>query len=103
MHDYSFVSLIRTLHAWRKPILFISAGSALIAIVASLLMPVYYKASTVFYAASQDLFKPQKVFGYLQSDMYYYGGSEDIERLLTAAYSHEVVGHLVDEFDLYAH
>lgn len=103
MQDYSLISLIRTLHAWRKPLLLITVGAAVISAVISLLIPEYYRASTVFYAASQDLFKPQKVFGYTQSDMYYYGGNEDIERLLTAATSHEVIGHLIDEFNLYDH
>lgn len=103
MQEYSLISLVRTLHAWRKPLIYITLGVAVISAVISLLIPVYYSASTVFYAASQDLFKPQKVFGYSQSEMYYYGGSEDIDRLLTAATSHEITEHLVNEFNLFDH
>jgi capsule polysaccharide export protein KpsE/RkpR len=103
VQDYNLISSIKTLHSWRRPLVFITAGAALLSVIITLLMPNYYEASTVFYAASQDLFKPQKVFGYTQSDMYYYGGSEDIERLLTAGTSHEVISHLVQEFDLYSH
>lgn len=103
MQDYSLISLIKTLHAWRKPLVYITVGVAVISAIISLIIPEYYRASTVFYAASQDLFKPQKVFGYTQSDMYYYGGSEDIERLLTAATSHQVTEHLINEYNLYEH
>ena len=103
VQDYNLNSLIRTLHAWRKPLVYLTLGVAVFSALVSLLLPVYYLASTVFYAASQDLFKPQKVFGYSQTEMYYYGGSEDIERLLTAATSQQVVSHLVDTFDLYGH
>ncbi len=103
MQDYSLISLVRTLHSWRKPLVLVVIGVAVCSAIVSLLLPEYYRASTVFYAASQDLFKPQKVFGYTQSDMYYYGGSEDIERLLTAARSHQVVEHLINEFNLYDH
>lgn len=103
MQDYSLISLVKTLHAWRKPLVYITVGIAIISAIISLIIPQYYRASTVFYAASQDLFKPQKVFGYTQSDMYYYGGSEDIERLLTAATSHQVTEQLINEYNLYDH
>jgi capsule polysaccharide export protein KpsE/RkpR len=103
VQEYNLISVVRTLHTWRKPLFLITAGAAVISALLSLTLPTYYKASTVFYAASQDLFKPQKVFGYTQSDMYYYGGSEDIERLLTAATSHEVLAQLINEFGLYEH
>lgn len=103
MQDYSLISLVRTLHAWRKPLVFVTFGVAVISAVVSLLVPVYYRASTTFYAASQDLYKPQKVFGYTQSDMYYFGGSEDVQRLLTTGVSNQVMDYLVNEFNLYDH
>lgn len=103
VRDFNLVSLIRTLHRWRKPLVYITAASGVLAVVISLLLPNYYRASTTFYAASQDLFKPQKVFGYTQAEMYYYGGSEDIQRVITAATSQPVLDHLVDSFDLYEH
>jgi capsule polysaccharide export protein KpsE/RkpR len=61
----------------------------------------YYQGKTVFYAASQDLFKPDKVFGNGTQEMYYYGSGEDIDRILTVAKSHEVIDYLIDSFDLW--
>lgn len=101
--DFNLVSLVRTLHTWRKPLVFITGGAAVLAVIVTLLLPNFYKATTVFYAASQDLFKPQKVFGYNQTEMYYYGSGEDIQRVITAASSHQVLNHLIDTFNLYAH
>ncbi len=103
MQDYSLNAVIRVLYNWRKPLLAVVAGAAVLSTVVALLLPNYYQATTIFYAASQDLFKPQKVFGYSQTDMYYYGGTEDIQRVLTAATSQPVLDHLIDEFDLYDH
>jgi len=97
------VSAVKTLHAWRKPLLVMPLGVAVLTAVITLFLPDYYSSTTVFYAASQDLFKPQKVFGYSQSEMYYYGGSEDIQRVITSAMSHPVMDHLIGEFDLYTH
>jgi capsule polysaccharide export protein KpsE/RkpR len=91
------------MHTWRKPLLGVTLAVAVLTAIISLLLPNYYKSTTIFYAASQDLFKPQKVFGYSQAEMYYYGGSEDIQRALTAATSHQVIDHLIREFNLYAH
>ena len=97
------ISVVRVLHTWRKPLLAITLGVAVLTAVITLFLPNYYRSTTVFYAASQDLFKPQKVFGYSQSEMYYYGGSEDIQRCITAAMSHPVMDQLIREFDLYTH
>jgi capsular polysaccharide biosynthesis protein len=103
VQDYSLVSVVKTVHTWRKPLLAITLAVAILTVIVSLFLPNYYKSTTVFYAASQDLFKPQKVFGYSQAEMYYYGGSEDIQRAITASTSFPVVDHLISEFNLYEH
>ena len=101
--EYNLMGVLKTLFQWRKPILYVTGGAALLSLIFSFLMPVYYQGKTVFYAASLDLFKPEKIFGGSNSDMYYYGGGDDIDRILTLGYSTDLVHFIVDSFDLYQH
>jgi hypothetical protein len=82
-------------------ILRVTLGAFILSVLGSLLLHNYYQGKTIFYAASQDLFKPEKVFGGGQTEMYYYGSGEDIDRILTVGNSHEVVDYLIDSFDLW--
>src|SRR5687768_3469503 len=97
----SLLPLIGTLYPWRRRILQVTLAAFLLSIVFSLLMKDYFRAKTVFYAASQDLFKPEKVFGGATHEMYYYGSGEDIDRILTIGNSSEVLDYLIDSFDLW--
>ena len=97
----SLLPVLGTLYPWRRRILYITAGVFVISALASLLLHNYYQGKTIFYAASQDLFKPEKVFGGGQTEMYYYGSGEDIDRILTVGNSYEVIDYLIDSFDLW--
>jgi capsule polysaccharide export protein KpsE/RkpR len=97
----TLLPILGTLYPWRRRIFRVTAAAFVIAILASLLMKNYYQGKTVFYAASQDLFKPEKVFGGSNNDMYYYGSGEDVDRILTVGNSNEVIDYLVDSFDLW--
>ena len=101
MKDYSLLSIVKLIHAWRKPILYTTLGVAILSAVISLIVPVYYQSNTLFYAASEDLFKPKKVFGYGDNDVEYYGTTADIQRILTVANSHELTSFLIDSLKLY--
>ena len=103
MTDYSLISVVKTLHKWRKQIVYATAGIAVLSVIISLVVPVYYESSTTFYAASEDLFKPKKVFGYGDSEVEYYGTTADIQRILTVASSYEVSDFLIDTFGLFEH
>lgn len=97
----SLLPLLGTLYTWRKLILWITAGAFILSVLGSLLMKNYYQGKTIFYAASQDLFKPEKVFGGNTQEMYYYGSGEDIDRILTVGNSNEIIDYLIDSFDLW--
>ncbi len=103
MKDYSLLSIVKLLHKWRKPIVYVTIGIAVLSGVISLIVPVYFESTTLFYAASEDLFKPKKVFGYGESDVEYYGTTDDIQRILTVANSYELTSHLVNGYGLYEH
>ncbi|HJW31182.1 MAG TPA: hypothetical protein VJ508_18270 [Saprospiraceae bacterium] len=97
----SLLPVLGILYPWRRMILRVTAAVFVLSMLGSLLMKNYYQGKTIFYAASQDLFKPEKVFGGGQTEMYYYGSGEDIDRILTVGNSHEVVDFLIDSFDLW--
>lgn len=97
----SLLPIIGTFYPWRRYLLWITGGAFILSIVLSLFLKNYYQGKTVFYAASQDLFKPEKVFGGGDKEMYYYGSGEDIDRILTVANSHKVLDMLIDSFNLW--
>ncbi len=99
----NLLGVLQTLFRWRKQIIRVCAVAAVVCLLIVLLMPNYYKSTTIFYAASPDLFKPEQVFGSSAKDMEYYGNSTDIDRILTIAQSNELVESLVKEFQLYQH
>lgn len=99
-HDYSMITLLKHLGAHRKFILRVTMAVAVLSLIISFLLPVYYQSTTIFYAASERLSAPQSV-GNTDRDYYIYGTDDDRDRLLSVATSSEVKGYLIDAFDLY--
>ncbi len=99
----NLVDVIGLLYKWRKPILTVTIIAGILSALIALTIPNYYKATTTFYAASPDLSKPSRVFGYSSYDLNYYGTGTDIDRLLTIGFSTELAEFLIDSFNLYQH
>ena len=99
----NILGVIKTLFKYKKLILWTCGAVFIGSVIISLLLPVYYKSTTTFYAASPDFTNPDKMFGGSNTDFKYYGESEDVERLLTIATSGELVNYMIDEFNLYEH
>lgn len=99
----NLLSVIATLFKWKKTILYTCGIAAIGSIVISLLLTTYYQSTTVFFAASPDLAKPEHIAGTSAKDMDYYGNENDIDRILTLAESNEVIDHLIQKFNLYKH
>lgn len=97
------MDVIQLLVDRRRYIVGVTVGVMILAAGLSLLQPNYYKASTTFYAASQDLLNPDKIFGKSANEMYYFGNAYDIDRILSIGTSAELIEHLIDEFGLYKH
>ncbi len=98
----SLLPLLGTFYPWRRRILYVTLTVFVLSIVFSLFMKNYYQGKTVFYAASQDLFKPDKLYGNSNGEMYYYGSGEDVDRIMTIGNSDEVIDFLIDSFDLWS-
>ncbi|MCB0662205.1 MAG: hypothetical protein KDC24_05675 [Saprospiraceae bacterium] len=87
----------------RKFILTITGIVFVGSIIIALLLPVYFKSSTIFYAASPDLSNPDKMFGGGSGESQYYGTNDDVDRLLTIAQGNELLDYMISEFHLYKH
>jgi tyrosine-protein kinase Etk/Wzc len=101
-NDFTLVEFIQQLYKWRKSLLWAIGAIFLVSLLSSLALPNYYKAETIFYAASPDLAKPIPI-GDDEKDVRIYGDDKDLDRLFTIATSQELLTHLIDSFDLYTH
>ena len=61
-NNTNLLSVLRTLFQWKWTILMVAVVTFIGTAAISLLLPNYFKASTVFYAASEDLAKPEVLF-----------------------------------------
>lgn len=94
---------IGSLWRWRRAVIYTTLAAALISVVVALMVPVYYKSTTIFYAASPDMAMPERVFGTTNEAMEYYGEKADIDRILAIATSNDVADYLIQEFGLVEH
>lgn len=95
------LGVLQSLWRWKIPIICVTAAGALLAIVISLLLPVYYKAGTTFLTISPDQISIDGVFGNTQGRMQFYGSGDDIDRTMSVAESDALIDHMIKEFDLY--
>lgn len=72
------------------------------AIASWVMLKNYYKSKTIFYAASSDVLKPDKLFGISSETMYYYGTPEDVNRVLSVAESAQMREYLAKQFGLFS-
>ena len=100
-HKDNLLGVVETIFKWKKYIIYTCLVTAIGAIVTVLILPVYYKSTTIFYAASPDLATPEAIFGGSSTAPDYYGTGNDTERLITIAESGELVNYMVEKFNLY--
>lgn len=100
-NDDNLLSVLRTLWRWRKPLIIVTSVAAIGSIIVSLLLPVYYKASTTFYPANPGLKSPVYLFGDASEVLSPFGSEDDLDRLLAYAESKDLTDHIIKKFDLY--
>lgn len=99
----NIVGLLRIWFRWRKTILVFCLAAGVVSALASwLMLKNYYQSKTIFYAASSDVLKPDKLFGVSGETMYYYGSPEDVNRVLAVAESAQLRANLTKQFGLYS-
>lgn len=99
----SLVDVLAILWKWRKKIIGITVIAGILSIVLSLTLSNYYQSTTIFFAASTDMNKPEQVFGLTNKASKYYGDDFDNDRLLTVASSPVIISHLIDSFHIAEH
>lgn len=95
----SLLDVIGHLVHKRKLWLGFTAIVFVLSLLVSLLLPVYYTATTSFLAASPDQNNHSKLFTGEKVEMY--GTGNDIERIIASVESEETIGFLVDSFNLF--
>lgn len=98
----NLLSIVASVFKRKKQILWLCAIAAIGAILISLLLPNYYKSTSVFYAASTDLTLPDPVGPDLK-ERAIFGVESDLDKIMNCASSTELVDYLVEKFDLYTH
>ena len=99
----NLLGVLRTLFKWKKEIIYLCIIAGIGSIIITLLLPVYYKATTVFLVSSSDRAKRELLFNDGSLEGEYYGNENDIDRILTIAESTELKDYLIDSFNLYEH
>lgn len=100
----NLMGVLVTLFRYKRQILWATLATAVgTALISFLFLDNYYKSTTTFYPVSPDVFKPEQMFGQSTKDMDYYGGENDVDRLLTIAQSGELYDFLIKKYDLYRH
>ncbi len=99
----NLVSVLASIYQWRKAIRNMMIVTLLGSIAATLLLDNYYKATTIFYAASPELSNPELIFGYTSQVTQYFGSDRDLDRIAEIANSSEIIDYMVKRFNLYDH
>ncbi len=100
----SLLDVLRTLLRCRRPILLTTGGAAAIVALCSLLfLDNYYQATTLFYAASPDLARPEAFSDNQGARQEFFGNEQDIDRLLSIAESGELADSMIRMFNLFEH
>nr|MBS0038192.1 hypothetical protein [Saprospiraceae bacterium] len=97
--DY-MVSMLSVIYQNRMRLLYLGLVTLVVTAAITLTIPNYYKAETIFYPTSEDMMKPEKIFGGSTTDLRFYGTDLEMDRLLATAQSGAVLDHLIDEFNL---
>ncbi len=99
----NLLDVLRAIFKWKKPIFLTCMAVGILSVIITLLLPVYYKATTTFYAASPTLQSPAVIFGDGNQKLEFYGESEDMDRVIQCANSNELLEFMVRKFNLYEH
>jgi capsular polysaccharide biosynthesis protein len=103
--EFNLLDIVRVAYRKRKTILYITLFALVASIIVAMVMPVYYKSSSLFYPTNLSQSDRSSIFSEKQSEgeFKYYGGKHDANRILTLAYSGKIVDFAINYFDLAKH
>ena len=63
-HKDNLLDVVSTIMKWRRPLILLCIIAGIVSLIVSFgFLKDHYKASTIFYAASPELAKPEQIFG----------------------------------------
>ena len=101
--DDNLLEVIRLLYKWRKHLITTVTIAAIGSVIISLVLPVYYEATTTLLPVNPLLKSPNHVFGTSTENPEPFGTEEDLDRMLAIAESKELTDYVIQQFDLYNH
>lgn len=104
-NSYSLVGIINVILRWKKQIILLVVFSSIAGVIVSFVMPLKYKSEAIFYPVNPALTDRQMLFNDKGTDQYidYFGGKNDINRMLSIAYSANVLDYLINTYKLQEH
>src|SRR5580692_3696363 len=104
--EFNLIAVIKILLKWKKPILILTVVAALIAAFVSLfVMDEYFLSWSTFYPVNQYVYDRSMIFNSETTggQISYFGGKDDINRIITIANSEPVMNYIIDSFKLVQH
>lgn len=101
----NLIDFLRILIKFRVFIIVVMTLTAIGSVAAALLMPNYYKSSSSFYPSNLATFDRGYLFSTESREkvLSYFGDKQDVNRVLAIANSSELMDHVINHFELYAH
>lgn len=104
--EFNLVAVIRIILKWKKPLIIITLVAAVIAaFVSFFIMDEYYLSWSTFYPVNQYVYDRSMIFNSETTggQISYFGGKDDINRIITIANSEPVFNYIIDSFKLVEH
>ncbi len=101
--SFNLIAFLRIVWRWRKPILIICGVAILATTIISdpHIMKPYYESDSVFYPLNPNLTSSSALFEL--GEQSYFGGSNDVDRILSIANSEPLKLYLIHKFKLFQH
>jgi uncharacterized protein involved in exopolysaccharide biosynthesis len=101
---YQLTGIFFVIFKWRRPLAGLVVVAALLSTLVSYLLPNEYQSTAVFYPTDLNDVNPEQLLrGNRTSTPELFGTTEDIDRMLTIAYSQPLADYTIRKFDLGRH
>ncbi len=97
--------VIKAIYQKRKTLLIVLIVSGIVGSAVAMLLPVYYKSTTIFYAANPGMNDRQNLFREQAGNLpiEYFGSEKDVDRVLQICKSGNINGYIVNKYHLAQH
>jgi capsular polysaccharide biosynthesis protein len=107
--SFNLVELLKLLIKWKKHITTLTVLGAILGVVLAFVLPVYYKSTSQFYVYNQRTSDPVALMNMYKSEVMpsmlgdQFGNKDDASRIISIAYSDEIINFLIKKYDLSNH